>query len=68
MGGMRNLKRQIQRKQGELPMKKVIARKMGISLDELNDRFFREGKKYGRRKETGKSSGYRGGAGDECSE
>ena len=52
MGGMRNLKRQIKRKQGELPMKKVVARKMGISLDELNDRFFREGKKYGRRKET----------------
>ena len=42
MGGMRNLKRQLQRKQGELPMKKVIARKMGISLEELNRRFFKK--------------------------
>lgn len=44
MGGMRNLKRQIQRKQGELPMKKVVARKMGISLEELNKRFFKKEK------------------------
>ena len=44
MGGMRNLKRQIKRKHGELPMKKVVARKMGISLDELNKRFFKKEK------------------------
>lgn len=42
MGGMRNLKRQIEKNKGELPMKKALARKMGISLEELNDRFFKK--------------------------
>ena len=32
----------MKRDKGKLPMKKVVARKMGISRDELNRRFFKK--------------------------
>ena len=43
----RKLRRKIKRDNKELPMKKVLARKMGLSLDELNRKYFREDKKNG---------------------
>lgn len=43
----RKLKRAAKRNKGELPMKKVLARKMGISREELNRKYFREDKKNG---------------------
>jgi hypothetical protein len=47
MGIARKLKRQIQRNNGTLPMKKVIARKMGKSLAEVNRRYFNKKKNGG---------------------
>ena len=44
MGGMRSMKRQLKKNKGELTMKKAVARSMGISLEELNQRFFKKDK------------------------
>ena len=38
----RKLNRAARRNRKELPMKKVLARKMGISVTELNERFFKK--------------------------
>lgn len=50
MSTLRKISRQIQRNKGELPMKKVVARKLGLTNKELNRKFFsknREDKKNG---------------------
>ncbi len=41
MGTMRNLKRQIRKNNDTLPHKKVIARKLGCSVKEVEDRLRR---------------------------
>lgn len=44
MGTARKLKRQIQKNNGTLPHKKVIARKLGCNVKEVNDRLRRREK------------------------
>lgn len=44
MSTLRKLNRQIQRNKGELPMKKVVSRKLGCTNKELNRRFFNKKK------------------------
>lgn len=39
MGTIRKLNREVKKNKKELPMKKVVARKLGISNKELNRRF-----------------------------
>lgn len=41
MGTARRLKRQIQKNKGTLPHKKIIARKLGCSVKEVDDRLRR---------------------------
>ena len=47
MGIARKLQRQIQRNNGTLPMKKVIARKTGKTLAEVNKKYFNKKKNGG---------------------
>lgn len=42
MSTLRKLSREVKKKRKELPMKKVVSRKMGISNKELNKRFFKK--------------------------
>lgn len=42
MSTLRKLKREVKKNKKELPMKKVVARKLGISNKELNRRFFKK--------------------------
>lgn len=42
MSTMRKLNREVKKNKKELPMKKVVARKLGISNKELNRRFFKK--------------------------
>ena len=44
MSTLRMLKRQIQKNKKELPMKKVVARKMGLTTKELNKKYFKKNK------------------------
>ena len=44
MGTLRKLNRQIQKNKGELPMKKVVARKLGLTNKELNKKYFNKNK------------------------
>ena len=41
MSTLRKLNREVKKNKKELPMKKVVARKLGISNKELNRRFFK---------------------------
>ncbi len=43
MSTLRKLNREVKKNKNELPMKKVVARKLGISNKELNRRFFKKG-------------------------
>ena len=42
MSTLRKLNREVKMNKKELPMKKVVARKLGISNKELNRRFFKK--------------------------
>ena len=42
MSTLRKLNREDKKNKNELPMKKVVARKLGISNKELNRRFFKK--------------------------
>nr|DAZ15651.1 MAG TPA: hypothetical protein [Caudoviricetes sp.] len=42
MSTIRKLNREVKKNKKELPMKKVVARKFGISNKELNRRFFKK--------------------------
>lgn len=42
MSTLRKLNREVKKNKNELPMKKVVARKLGISNKELNRRFFKK--------------------------
>lgn len=42
MSTLRKLNRKVKKNKKELPMKKVVARKLGISNKELNRRFFKQ--------------------------
>lgn len=42
MNTLRKLNREVKKNKKELPMKKVVARKLGISNKELNRRFFKK--------------------------
>lgn len=42
MSTLRKLNREVRKNKKELPMKKVVARKLGISNKELNRRFFKK--------------------------
>jgi hypothetical protein len=42
MSTLRKLNREVKKSKKELPMKKVVARKLGISNKELNRRFFKK--------------------------
>lgn len=42
MSTLRKLNREVRKNKKELPMKKVVARKLGISNKELKRRFFKE--------------------------
>lgn len=42
MSTLRKLNREVRKNKRELPMKKVVARKLGISNKELNRRFFKK--------------------------
>lgn len=42
MSTLRKLNREVRKNKNELPMKKVVARKLGISNKELNRRFFKK--------------------------
>ena len=44
MSTHRKYNRQIQKKNKELPMKKVVARKMGLTTKELNKKYFKKNK------------------------
>lgn len=48
MGSTRKLKRQMQRNNGTLPMKKAIAHKMGMTLAEVNEKWFNKKKTGGK--------------------
>lgn len=43
MSTLRKLNREVKKNKNELPMKKVVARKLGISNKELNRRFLKKG-------------------------
>lgn len=43
MSTLRKLNREVKKNKNELPMKKVVSRKLGISNKELNRRFFKKG-------------------------
>lgn len=45
MSTIRKLNREVKKNKKELPMKKVVARKLGISNKELNRRFKKKGGK-----------------------
>lgn len=42
MSTLRKLNREVKKNKKELPMKKVVARKLGVSNKELNRRFFKK--------------------------
>lgn len=44
MSNLRKLNREVQRKNKTLPMKKVIARKLGLTNKELNKKYFKKSK------------------------
>lgn len=44
MSTLRKLNRQIQKNKKELTMKKVVARKMGLTTKELNKKYFKKNK------------------------
>lgn len=44
MSTLRKLNRQIQKNKKELPMKKVVARKLGLTNKELNKKYFNKNK------------------------
>lgn len=45
MSTLRKLNREVRKNKKGLPMKKVVARKLGISNKELNRRFFKQEEK-----------------------
>lgn len=42
MSTLRKLNREVKKNKKEFPMKKVVARKLGVSNKELNRRFFKK--------------------------
>lgn len=44
MSTLRKLDREIRRNKKKLPMKKVVARKLGLTIDELNKKYFKKSK------------------------
>lgn len=44
MSTLRKLSRSVKRGQNKLPMKKAVARKLGLTNKELNQKFFNESK------------------------
>lgn len=44
MSTLRKLSRTVKKNKNELPMKKVVARKLGLTNKELNNKFFKKEK------------------------
>lgn len=44
MSTLRKLNREVQRRNKALPMKKVVARKLGLTMEELNRKYFKKSK------------------------